>query len=79
MGVWMDAVLMYDGTPVARVVQHGDGGPDELRPLGPRGWAALVAYMAYATAWGAPLGIVHEPADALTVELLDVWAQAADA
>ncbi|WP_444663981.1 hypothetical protein ACT17Q_00605 [Cellulomonas sp. CW35] len=73
-GVWVDAVLTCDGEPVARIVQHGDGGPDHIRPLAPAGWADVREYEQYARAWGAQHGIRHEPADALTAELLAAWA-----
>ncbi len=73
-GVWLDAVLTCDGEPVARVVQRGDGGPDIIRPLTRDGWEAVSAYEAYAATWGAQHGIRHEPADALTAELLAAWA-----
>ncbi len=73
-GVWVDAILTCEGVPVARVVQHGDGGPDHVRPLAPATWADVSAYEQYARSWGAPYGIVHEPGDALTAELLAAWA-----
>ena len=73
-GVWVDAVLTHHGAPVARVVQRGDGGPDLLRPLAPATWADVTAYERYAATWGAQHGVMFEPADALTAELLAAWA-----
>ncbi|ASR55649.1 hypothetical protein CBP52_11725 [Cellulomonas sp. PSBB021] len=72
--MWVDAVLMCEGQPVARIVQHGDGGPDAIRPLAPATWADVHTYETYARTWGAPYGIVHEPSNALTAALLERWA-----
>jgi len=75
--VWVDAVLTHDGIPVVRIVQHGDGGCDVLTPIEPGAWDAVEAYRTYAAMWGLEHGIVFEPADALTAELLLRWADGA--
>ncbi len=76
-GVWVDAVLTHSGVPVVRVIQHGDGGCDLLTPVEPGAWDAVDAYREYAALWGLGHGIVFEPADALTCELLTRWADGA--
>lgn len=74
-GMAFDATLTLDGTPFATVAQDGRGGCDLLRPTKPGNRDLIDAYRTYARDLLEPQGVVYEPEDLMTAELLDRWAR----
>ncbi len=68
-----EAHLLRDGVHVATVANGGTGSCHDYHPTLAGGWRAVREFEAYGEAWGAPLGIRHEPHDALIYELLEHW------